>query len=174
MEKTYHLHSRQRRVQDTSVLQALGSRQSLTPSADRALLLGSRCSIVLSVSQDLHGIAQLGLAEQQERLAARVVRTAVVGGLGRHVGEVDAFVEHVAIDRRLGWSNAEALAKDAAVVCRTGAVPGDEKVSENDYPGLANSGRRLTRAICGRCQLWRKGCFGIAPLRRHAECGIHP
>ena len=62
-QETYHLHARQRWVQDTSVLQALGSRQPLTPSADRALLLGSRCSIVLSVSQDLHGIAQLGFAE---------------------------------------------------------------------------------------------------------------
>lgn len=69
------------------------------------------------------------------------MRTAVVGGLGRHVGEVDAFVEHIAVDWRLWWSNTEALSKDTAVVCRAGAVPGDQKVSKIKLAGLGDAGR---------------------------------
>jgi len=38
----------------------------------------------------LHGVAELGFTEQEERIAARDVGTAVACGFGGHIGEIDS------------------------------------------------------------------------------------
>jgi hypothetical protein len=88
----------------------------LAPGRNHAFLCCGGSSIVLSVSQDLHWIAQFSLAEEKKRLPARVVRATVVGRLGRHVGEIDSFVKHIPVDWGLWRRNTKTLTKDTAVV----------------------------------------------------------
>lgn len=113
---TYHHGPSQRRVEASCVLESLWSSQALTPSRDHAFLCCGSSSVVLSVSQNLHRVAQFSLAEKKECLPTRVVRATVVGRLGRHVGEIQAFVKHVAIHRRFFRSNSEALSEDTTEV----------------------------------------------------------
>lgn len=124
---TYHLCAGQGRVEAPCVLKALWSNHALTPSRDHALRCCGGASVVRRVSQDLHWIAQLSLAEKKKSLTARVVRATVVGGFGRHVGQVDSLVKHVSIDGSLGWSNTETLSEDTTVVGSAGAVPEVER-----------------------------------------------
>lgn len=120
---TYHFCPSKRWVKDTRVLQTFRRSQALAPSRNIAVLCCGRSGVVRSVSEDLHGISQLSLTEQKECLPAGVVRATVVCRFGRHVGEVDSFVEHVAVHRSFGRRNAETLPKDTSVVGSARTMP---------------------------------------------------
>lgn len=120
---TYHFCPSKRWVKGTRVLQAFWRGQTLAPGRNVAVLRRGRSRVVRSVSEDLHGIAQLSLTEQKECLSAGVVWAAVVCRLRRHVGEVDSLVEHVAVHRSFGRRDAETLPKDTSVVRSARTVP---------------------------------------------------
>lgn len=84
---------------------------------------------VVAVGKLEHGIAQLGVTQQQKTHVGAVVGTAVVGGFAGHVGEVDTLAEHVAVDGGFGGCDAETLAEDTAEVGAAGAVPEEAAVA---------------------------------------------
>jgi hypothetical protein len=102
-------------VEASCVLEALRSSHALTPSRNHALRCCGGASVVRRVCQNLHWVAQFSLAEKKERLAARVVRTTVVGGLGGHVGKINPLIEHVSVERKIEVSTVSQRSHQLAV-----------------------------------------------------------
>jgi hypothetical protein len=71
----------------------------------------------------LHWVAQFSLAEKKKRLAARVVRTTVVGRLGRHVGKINTLVEHIPVEASQHSVSNIALARGLALKSKLPARP---------------------------------------------------
>lgn len=65
-------------MQALRIFPGFRTRGTLTPGGVQTLLLRSRAGVVLRVDKHLHRIAELGLAEQQERMATRDGRVAIV------------------------------------------------------------------------------------------------
>lgn len=118
-------------MQATSVLESFRGGQALTKRGNHSLLGSGSTGIVLSVSQDLHRVAELSFAEQQKSLATGNGRATVVGRLGRHIGKVDAFVKHVAVDWCLWGRDAQTLPENTSVVCSTRAMPVKSQILES-------------------------------------------
>lgn len=123
-----HRHPLQALMHTPRILPARRNTPSTTQRRQFALVLRVRGRMAVSMHLLVHGITQLHITQHQQTHVAGVVRTAVVGGLGRHVGKVHALAEHVPVDRGFGGCDAETLAEDTTEVGTAGAVPEETAV----------------------------------------------
>jgi len=82
-------------MNNTGINPLAGAGSTLTPGTVHALLLCISASIRASSSELLYRITKLSFTKQKQSLATSVVRAAVSGRLGGHVGEINALTEHV-------------------------------------------------------------------------------
>ena len=124
-----NLHPLQVLIHNTRILPSTGYTNTLPKCGNTARRNRMLPGHIVAVGKFEHGIAQLGVTQQQKTHVGAVVGAAVVGGFTGHVGEVDALAEHVAVDGRFGGCDAEALAEDTAEVGAAGAVPEEAAVA---------------------------------------------
>merc|ERR1712169_109952 len=94
-----------------------------TPCAVHAAFLRCFSGLVTCIRELLHGVAQLGLTEEEQCFASRDVGAAVVGRFRGHVGKIDTLAKHVTTDRCFWRRDAETLAEDTTKIGRARTMP---------------------------------------------------
>lgn len=119
-----------------SIFPSLRPRAAFPPRRKHFILLGGIARIARGIYEFLHRPAEFGLAEQKQSRIARSIGATVERRLGRNVGQIYAFAEHVTIHWRFGRSNAKALRENASKVGGTRTMPEKAAITTLDFSVL--------------------------------------
>lgn len=105
------------------ILPQLWPHPSFSPRRRHSLGQRVLAGSIRGVGQLEDGVAQFGLAEEEQGSPTRLIGSAVVGGLAGHVGEVDPLAEHVSADGSFRRGDTKSLIEDTGKVGHPRSVP---------------------------------------------------